>query len=56
LGSLIGQLTTTVAFVEFGAAGERIFSGEAGWLLPTLIGAGALAISILVPRLVQRRS
>ena len=39
-GSLIGQLPMTIAYVDFGAAGERVMLGAAGWLMPTLIGAG----------------
>jgi uncharacterized membrane protein YdjX (TVP38/TMEM64 family) len=54
LGSLLGQLPMTVACAEFGAAGEHIAAGKAGWIAPTLIGLGALAVSLLLPRLVAR--
>jgi uncharacterized membrane protein YdjX (TVP38/TMEM64 family) len=55
LGSLLGQLPMTVAYVDFGAAGGSALSGKASWVEPTLIGLGALAVSILLPRLVRRR-
>ncbi len=35
LGSLLGQLPMTIAYVDFGAAGERVMLGTAGWLVPT---------------------
>jgi uncharacterized membrane protein YdjX (TVP38/TMEM64 family) len=56
LGSFLGQIPSTVAYVEFGAAGEQFLTGKAGWLVPTLIGFAALAGSVLLQRLVQRRS
>ena len=52
LGSLLGQLPMTIASVQLGAAGENALSGRAGWLLPTAIGAAALALSFILPRLV----
>jgi uncharacterized membrane protein YdjX (TVP38/TMEM64 family) len=55
LGSLLGQLPMTVASVEFGAAGGSALAGKAGWVEPTLIGAAALAVSFLLPRIVGRR-
>jgi uncharacterized membrane protein YdjX (TVP38/TMEM64 family) len=48
-GSLIGQLPMTIAYVEFGAAGQRWLLGGTGWMVPTLIGFGALSLSLLVP-------
>ena len=48
-GSLIGQLPMTIAYVEFGAAGERWLLGGTGWMVPTLIGFGALSLSLLAP-------
>ena len=36
LGSLLGQLPMTIAYVDFGAAGGKIWSGASGWLAPTL--------------------
>jgi uncharacterized membrane protein YdjX (TVP38/TMEM64 family) len=50
LGSLFGQLPMTVAYVSFGAAGGRMAAGQDGWLAPVVIGAAALALSILLPR------
>jgi len=52
LGSLLGQLPMTIAAVQLGAAGENALSGRADWLLPTVIGAAALALSFILPRLV----
>jgi uncharacterized membrane protein YdjX (TVP38/TMEM64 family) len=50
LGSLLGQLPMTIAYVSFGAAGGRAAAGGHDWLLPALVGAVALAASILLPR------
>jgi uncharacterized membrane protein YdjX (TVP38/TMEM64 family) len=55
LGSLLGQLPTTIAAVDLGAAGERAMRGAGDWLLPTAIGFGALALTILIPTLVRKR-
>jgi uncharacterized membrane protein YdjX (TVP38/TMEM64 family) len=55
LGSLLGQLPLTIATVEAGAAGERALRGAGGWLWPTVIGLGALALTMLIPALVRRR-
>lgn len=54
-GSLLGQLPMTVACVDFGAAGERLMLGRADWLTPSLIGAAALALSLLLPWAARRR-
>lgn len=55
LGSLLGQLPMTVAYVGFGAAGGRMAAGQGGWIAPIAIGAVALALSILLPRLQKTR-
>jgi uncharacterized membrane protein YdjX (TVP38/TMEM64 family) len=55
LGSLLGQLPLTVAAVELGAAGERAMRGAADWVLPTLIGLFALALTIVIPAFVRWR-
>jgi uncharacterized membrane protein YdjX (TVP38/TMEM64 family) len=55
LGSLLGQLPMTIACVDFGAAGERLAAGKAGWLMPTLIGLAVLTLSIVVPKLIMRK-
>src|SRR6185437_12596433 len=55
LGSFLGQIPSTVAFVEFGAAGAKLASGKAGWLWPMLVGLAALAIAFALRRLFQRR-
>jgi uncharacterized membrane protein YdjX (TVP38/TMEM64 family) len=48
LGSLIGQLPMTIAYVDLGAAGEQLVRGGAGWLEPTLIGLAMLAVTFLI--------
>jgi len=55
LGSLLGQLPITIAYVDLGAAGGRLWAGQAGWLAPTLIGAAALLASFLLPRFARSR-
>ncbi|HEY0522979.1 MAG TPA: VTT domain-containing protein [Stellaceae bacterium] len=59
LGSLLGQLPMTIAYVDFGTAGSEMLagggSGKAGWIAPTLVGLAALAVSILLPKLANRR-
>lgn len=55
LGSLLGQLPMTVAYVELGAGGQQFFAGKAGWLVPTLVGLAALVLTLILPRLVKRR-
>src|SRR5579862_672004 len=50
LGSFLGQLPMTIAYVSFGAAGGRAAAGGQDWLLPAIVGAVALAASILLPR------
>jgi uncharacterized membrane protein YdjX (TVP38/TMEM64 family) len=54
-GSLLGQLPLTIAYVDFGAAGERVMLGAAGWLAPTLIGLAALAVSLAIPAVARLR-
>jgi uncharacterized membrane protein YdjX (TVP38/TMEM64 family) len=53
IGSLIGQLPMTVAFVQFGAAGVQVMAGRPEWLRPTLTGVAILLLSML-PQLWQR--
>ncbi len=55
LGTLIGSIPMTIAYVEFGAAGDEVLSGGANWLLPTLIGAVVVAASIVAPMLMARK-
>jgi uncharacterized membrane protein YdjX (TVP38/TMEM64 family) len=55
-GSFVGQIPSTVAFVEFGAAGEKLAGGKAGWLVPTLIGVAALAAAYALRRLFRRQT
>lgn len=55
LGSLLGQLPTTIAAVDLGAAGERAVRGGGHWLLPTAIGFTALALSVAIPWFARRR-
>jgi len=54
-GSLLGQLPMTIAYVNLGAAGESLMLGRAGWITPTLIGSGMLALSLLIPPIVRRQ-
>lgn len=56
LGTVIGQIPMTVAYVEFGTAGDAALSGGANWLVPTLIGAAVLAASVVLPKLMARKS
>lgn len=56
LGSLVGQLPMTIAFVQFGAAGDGVLAGKPDWLVPTAIGAVVLALSVLLPKLAARRA
>jgi uncharacterized membrane protein YdjX (TVP38/TMEM64 family) len=55
LGSLLGQLPMTIAYVDLGAAGGRLMLGGARWLEPTLIGLAALTLSLLLPVIAWRR-
>ncbi|MGH7030902.1 MAG: TVP38/TMEM64 family protein [Stellaceae bacterium] len=55
-GSLLGQLPMTIAYVDFGAAGERVMLGSADWLAPAAFGAAALALSLLIPAIARRRA
>jgi uncharacterized membrane protein YdjX (TVP38/TMEM64 family) len=55
LGSLLGQLPMTIAAVDLGAAGERAMRGTGHWLIPTVIGLGALALTVLIPALARRQ-
>lgn len=54
-GSLLGQLPMTIAYVGLGAVGEQLMLGSAGWARPTLIGLGALSLSLLIPAYSRRR-
>jgi uncharacterized membrane protein YdjX (TVP38/TMEM64 family) len=55
LGSLLGLVPTTLVAVSVGATGGEALTGTANWLQPTLIGLGALALSVLLPWLMRRR-
>jgi uncharacterized membrane protein YdjX (TVP38/TMEM64 family) len=56
LGSLLGQLPMTIAYVDLGAAGGRLMFGGASWIEPTLIGLAALALSLVIPAIARRRA
>ena len=56
VGSLIGQLPLTIAYVDFGAAGGRMMLDGFGWLEPTLIGLAALSLCLLIPRIARQRA
>ncbi|HWK47127.1 MAG TPA: TVP38/TMEM64 family protein [Stellaceae bacterium] len=51
VGSLLGMLPMTVLYVDLGAGGGRVLTGQRGWLEPTLIAVVALGASVLLPRL-----
>jgi uncharacterized membrane protein YdjX (TVP38/TMEM64 family) len=55
LGTLLGQLPSTIAAVDLGAAGERAMRGAGDWLLPTAVGFAALALTVVIPALLRRR-
>ena len=55
-GSLVGQLPMTIACVDLGAAGEQLALGRTGWLTPTVIGAAALGLTLLIPALARQRA
>jgi uncharacterized membrane protein YdjX (TVP38/TMEM64 family) len=55
VGSLLGQLPLTIAYTDLGAAGGRVMLGVGGWILPTAIGAAALALSLVIPLIARRR-
>jgi len=55
LGSLLGQLPTTIAAVDLGAAGERAMRGATDWLTPTAIGLAALVLSVIIPGMLRRK-
>jgi uncharacterized membrane protein YdjX (TVP38/TMEM64 family) len=50
-GTSLGLIPMTVFYVDVGAAGDKVVSGEGGWVVPTLIGVAALGLSILLPRM-----
>ena len=54
LGSLLGQVPLTIAYVDLGAAGGRALIGGADWLLPSAVGAAALGLSLMIPLLARR--
>jgi len=55
VGSLLGQLPLTIAYTDLGAAGGRVMLGAGGWVVPTVIGAAALALSLVIPIIARRR-
>ena len=56
IGTLIGQIPMTLAYVEFGTAGDQMLTKGANWIAPTLIGAAVLIASLLLPKLAARRN
>jgi uncharacterized membrane protein YdjX (TVP38/TMEM64 family) len=56
VGSLLGQLPMTIAYVDLGAAGQRLMLGRANWIAPTLIGLAALSLSLLIPAIARWRA
>ena len=55
LGTIVGSVPMTIAYVEFGAAGDEMLSGGAHWLMPTLIGAAVVAACSIAPMLMGRK-
>lgn len=53
VGSFLGLLPHSFAFVSLGLSGRRVLEGGA-WVEPMLWGFGFLALSILLPRLLRR--
>ena len=49
-GSLMGQLPMTIAFVQFGAAGDHAMAGKPDWIVPTVIGATLLVAAAALPK------
>ncbi|MGH6977080.1 MAG: TVP38/TMEM64 family protein [Stellaceae bacterium] len=54
VGSFLGQMPMTIAYVDLAAAGGRLAGGRTDWVLPVAIGVAALLISVVVPRLWKR--
>jgi uncharacterized membrane protein YdjX (TVP38/TMEM64 family) len=54
LGSFIGQLPTTIVYIDLGDAGKRLMEGRAGWLLPLSLSLAVLVAVTFGPRLVRR--
>jgi uncharacterized membrane protein YdjX (TVP38/TMEM64 family) len=50
-GTAIGIVPMTIFYADIGAAGGQALTGSGGWVLPTLIGLGALGLSFLLPKL-----
>ena len=59
LGSLLGQLPLTIAYAGLGDAGAQALAAGADWrrhmLWPSLVGLGALALSLGIPLIARRR-
>lgn len=56
LGSFVGQLPLTVAFVQFGSASDHLLDGRPDWIIPSMVGVVILLISSALPRLLPSRS
>lgn len=54
LGSFLGQLPLTIAYVNLGAGGGRAMLGGANWLAPVAIGFIVLTLASLTPILARR--
>jgi len=52
-GSAVGLLPMTFLYVDIGAAGDLVLTGRA-WIEPTLIGVGALILSLVFSKLASR--
>jgi len=54
IGSLLGMLPTGFVYANFGASGRYALGGGPGWAEPLAWGAALLALSFVLPRLMQR--
>ncbi len=53
IGSMVGLLPMTFLYVDIGAAGGSVLTGRS-WIEPTLIGVGALLLSLVFSKLASR--
>lgn len=53
-GSFLGMLPTGFVYANFGASGRYALGGGPGWAEPLAWGAALLALSFILPKLMQR--
>jgi uncharacterized membrane protein YdjX (TVP38/TMEM64 family) len=54
LGSFLGMVPSGFVYANFGASGRYALGGGPGWIEPLAWGAALLALSFLLPKLMQR--